>query len=86
MKNNRLTIPLACEKEKGANLVEYALLVSLISIVCIMSLSFLGHKSSQNFNELAVSLKHSGGHIGDNGDTSAGSGNGGGSGGFFGND
>jgi Flp pilus assembly pilin Flp len=34
------------QDERGASLVEYALLVGLIAVVCIGAVSFLGTKSS----------------------------------------
>ena len=38
------------DDERGASLVEYALLVALIAVVCIVAVSFLGRKASSNFN------------------------------------
>jgi Flp pilus assembly pilin Flp len=35
--------------EQGASLVEYALLVALIAVVCIVAVSFLGHAASSTF-------------------------------------
>ena len=42
--------------ERGAALVEYALLLALIAVVCIVALSTLGGKASTKFNEIGNSL------------------------------
>lgn len=42
--------------EEGASLVEYALLVALIAIVCIAAISFLGGKASEKFSRVGSSL------------------------------
>ena len=42
--------------EDGASLVEYALLVALIAIVCIVAISFLGGKTSAKFSNVGSSL------------------------------
>ena len=44
------------EKEKGASLVEYALLVALIAVICIVSVRVLGQKASQRFSTSASAL------------------------------
>jgi len=36
--------------ERGASLVEYALLVALIAVVCITAVTFLGSSASTKFN------------------------------------
>jgi pilus assembly protein Flp/PilA len=36
--------------ERGASLVEYALLVALIAVVCIGAISFLGGNASDTFS------------------------------------
>ena len=36
--------------ERGASLVEYALLVALIAVVCIAAISFLGRGASTRFS------------------------------------
>ena len=33
-----------CKTDRGASLVEYALLVALIAVVCIVAVTFLGKK------------------------------------------
>jgi pilus assembly protein Flp/PilA len=38
--------------ERGASLVEYALLVALIAVVCIGAVSFIGGAASSNFSSV----------------------------------
>ena len=42
--------------EDGASLVEYALLVALIAVVCIAAVTILGKNSSNKFNEVGSSI------------------------------
>ena len=42
--------------ERGASLVEYALLVALIAVVCIAAVTALGKKAKSNFNSIATSI------------------------------
>ena len=42
--------------EKGAALVEYALLLALIAVVCIVALTTLGGKASSKFVTIGNSL------------------------------
>jgi pilus assembly protein Flp/PilA len=42
--------------ERGASLVEYALLVALIAVVCIGAVTFLGNNASDKLNEVANSI------------------------------
>jgi pilus assembly protein Flp/PilA len=42
--------------ERGAALVEYALLVALIAVVCILALTTLGGGISEKFNQVNSSL------------------------------
>lgn len=44
------------EDERGASLVEYALLVALIAVVCIAAISLLGTSASDKFSTVANSL------------------------------
>ena len=46
----------AGKSERGASLVEYALLVALIAVVCIVALTTLGNKASSKFNAVGNSL------------------------------
>ncbi len=38
------------DTERGASLVEYALLVALIAVICIIALQFLGQEASKSFD------------------------------------
>ena len=42
--------------ERGASLVEYALLVALIAVVCIAAVSLLGNSANNTFTEINDSL------------------------------
>jgi pilus assembly protein Flp/PilA len=42
--------------ERGAALVEYALLVALIAVVCILAITFIGKSANSKFNEIGSSL------------------------------
>jgi pilus assembly protein Flp/PilA len=42
--------------ERGASLVEYALLVALIAVACIAAMSFLQSGVDANFNEAGSEL------------------------------
>jgi pilus assembly protein Flp/PilA len=42
--------------ERGASLVEYALLLALIAVVCIVAITALGDKASENFDSISDSL------------------------------
>jgi pilus assembly protein Flp/PilA len=44
------------DDERGASLVEYALLVALIAVVCIIAISFLGKEASENFGAVGQSI------------------------------
>lgn len=44
------------DDEKGASLVEYALLVALIAVVCIVAIGFLGKSAESNFSEIGESI------------------------------
>ena len=44
------------DTERGASLVEYALLVALIAVVCIVAITFLGNSASSKFNTVGSSL------------------------------
>jgi Flp pilus assembly pilin Flp len=43
--------------EKGASLVEYALLVALIAVVAIVSVRLLGQTVSRQFSSLNASMR-----------------------------
>ena len=42
--------------ERGAALVEYVLLVSLIAVVCIVAIRFLGTSASTKFSSVGSSI------------------------------
>jgi pilus assembly protein Flp/PilA len=44
------------DDERGASLVEYALLVALIAVVCIAAVTLLGNNASSKFDSVANSL------------------------------
>lgn len=44
------------KSDRGASLVEYALLVALIAVVCIVAISFLGNAASEEFDSVGSSL------------------------------
>jgi pilus assembly protein Flp/PilA len=44
------------DSERGASLVEYALLVALIAVVCIAAVTLLGKNASSKFNTVGNSL------------------------------
>jgi pilus assembly protein Flp/PilA len=44
------------DNERGAALVEYALLLALIAVVCIVALTTLGGKASSKFTTIGNSL------------------------------
>ena len=46
------------EAEKGASMVEYALLVVLIAIIALVAIRLAGNEVSQTFSDIASSLKN----------------------------
>jgi pilus assembly protein Flp/PilA len=42
--------------ERGASLVEYVLLVSLIAVVCIAAITFLGNSAKGKFSTVGSSI------------------------------
>jgi len=44
------------DSERGASLVEYALLVALIAVVCIAAVTLLGDNASEKFDTIANSI------------------------------
>ena len=42
--------------ERGASLVEYALLVALIAVVCILAITFVGTAASKKFSSVGSNL------------------------------
>ncbi len=45
-----------CKTDRGASLVEYALLVALIAVVCIIAIRFLGQSASDKFSEVGSAV------------------------------
>ena len=44
------------KSERGASLVEYALLVALIAVVCIIAITFLGKSASSKFSNVGSAV------------------------------
>jgi pilus assembly protein Flp/PilA len=44
------------DTEKGASLVEYALLVALIAVVCILAVTFLGNSADSKFQSVGSAV------------------------------
>ena len=44
------------EDERGASLVEYALLIALIALVCIAAVTFLGEQVQEPYSEVSSAL------------------------------
>jgi pilus assembly protein Flp/PilA len=40
------------DTERGASLVEYALLLALIAVVCIVAITALGNSAEEKFSEI----------------------------------
>ena len=45
-----------CKSDRGASLVEYALLVALIAVVCITAIKFLGSSASDSFSKTGSAI------------------------------
>jgi pilus assembly protein Flp/PilA len=48
------------EEEKGASMLEYALLAALIAVVCIAAITFLGAQASQAFSKVGGNIQSAG--------------------------
>ncbi len=46
-----------CRTDRGTSLVEYALLVALIAIVCVVAVTLLGQTASSKFSKIASGVK-----------------------------
>jgi pilus assembly protein Flp/PilA len=46
-----------CKTDRGASLVEYALLVALIAVVCIGAVTVLGQNASEKFSQVGSAIK-----------------------------
>jgi len=53
----RMRLWLTERGERGASLVEYALLVALIAVVCIVAVSLLGGNASSKFSSVGSALQ-----------------------------
>lgn len=47
---------MALRDERGASLVEYALLVALIAVVCIAAVTLLGSAAEDKFSSIASAI------------------------------
>lgn len=47
------------KSERGASLVEYALLVALIAVVCLVALKFLGTSTGDKINTVGKDIRDS---------------------------
>ena len=45
-----------CQTDRGASLVEYALLVALIAVVCIIAVTVLGGNASKKFSSVGSAI------------------------------
>lgn len=52
----KLRVQLARRSDRGASLVEYALLLALIAIVCIVAVFYFGTSTSQSFSNTASEI------------------------------
>jgi pilus assembly protein Flp/PilA len=47
----------AIKEEEGATMVEYALMLALIAIVCILAVTLIGNRANAKFQSAADNLK-----------------------------
>lgn len=55
---NQKNLNVENKKQKGASLVEYALLVALIAVVCIAAVTTLGGAASAKFESIGTSINN----------------------------
>jgi pilus assembly protein Flp/PilA len=48
------------DSDRGAALVEYALLIALIAVVCIAAIKFLGEEADSSFDETGSAISEAG--------------------------
>ena len=48
------------DSDRGASMVEYALLVALIAVVCIGAITLIGREANSSFESTADSLQNAG--------------------------
>jgi len=46
-----------CKTDRGASLVEYALLIALIAIACIVAVTFFGDATGDTFSRVGSSVE-----------------------------
>lgn len=51
-----LTLRCRIDSERGASLVEYAFLVALIAMVCLVAIVFFGQATSSRYSNVASSI------------------------------
>lgn len=56
IKENKELVEAGQEEEKGASMLEYALMAALIAVVCIAAVTFLGREASIAFSGIASSI------------------------------
>jgi pilus assembly protein Flp/PilA len=44
------------DSDRGASMVEYALLVALIAVVCITAIKFLGNQANDSFSKTGSAI------------------------------
>jgi pilus assembly protein Flp/PilA len=49
------------EQQKGASMLEYALLAALIAVVCILAITFLGRQACISFSHVGSSFSQANG-------------------------
>ena len=52
----KLWLDALSNREEGASLVEYALLVALIAVICIVAIAFLGQAASSKFSSVGSAV------------------------------
>ena len=50
------TIRTRIKDDRGASLVEYALLLALIAVVCIAAITFIGERADESFSSTGSAL------------------------------
>lgn len=56
MMESKEIVEIVEEKEKGASMLEYALLAALIAVVCIAAITFLGQQACVSFSKIGSSI------------------------------
>ena len=58
MENTIKTVVEQKESEKGASMLEYALMAALIAVVCIAAVTLLGQNASKTFSAVGSSMSN----------------------------